>query len=651
MQAAARGPGWSRSEAFSGQSTGAQRESGRREARAGGELAPEIAFLSARECAPGALQRAQAAARRDRVSAEQILLGEGLIDEQDYYRALARRLRLPFYRGEIPISSSVEADAAIACGVAPLAANRAGLRVIAAPRAAAIRFLLDRIEAGGLPSGLAIASPRILSEKVRAEAGARIAEAAADALARRDPALCARSGLSSRQCVAIAAFGVVAASAATVAPDGLALILSAALWLLFATAIVLRNLAVAAAGVASPSTPLADSALPIYTIIAPLRGEERMAAALVRKLDALDYPRGKLDIKLVVERDDAATRVALESLNLPARYEIVVAPPGLPATKPRALNVALPAARGALVVIYDAEDEPDADQLRLATARFAAEPDVACLQAALTIDNAADSWISAMFAIEYATLFDLINPGLAALDLPIPLGGTSNHFRVETLRRVGAWDAWNVTEDADLGMRLAFAGARVGALGSSTAEEAPADFAAWFRQRVRWQKGWMQTLIVHSRRPLCFARALGRSRALAALALIGGSTFGGLFGPALFFAALWRAVSGQLGAASVWQIFGDVAIYLLALSGLMTMAVLGLTAMRRRRIEARPSILATLPLYYAMICAATWAALFDLAIRPHHWAKTEHGVKRVGRVRPLAAPIVQGVKRGRPISI
>ena len=222
-----------------------------------------------------------------------------------------------------------------------------------------------------------------------------------------------------------------------------------------------------------------------------------------------DYPRSKLDIKLVVERDDEAARRALKSLDLPARYEIVVAPSGLPATKPRALNVALPAARGALVVVYDAEDEPDADQLRLAAARFAAEPYVHCLQAALTIDNAADSWISAMFAIEYATLFDLIDPGFAALDLPIPLGGTSNHFRVDTLKRVGGWDAWNVTEDADLGMRLASAGARVGALASSTTEEAPAEFAAWFRQRVRWQKGWMQTLIVHSRRPLRFARALG----------------------------------------------------------------------------------------------------------------------------------------------
>ena len=251
-----------------------------------------------------------------------------------------------------------------------------------------------------------------------------------------------------------------------------------------------------------------------------------------------------------------------------------------------------------------------------------------------------------MFAIEYATLFDLIDPGLAALDLPIPLGGTSNHFRMRTLRRVGAWDAWNVTEDADLGMRLAFAGAHVGALASSTAEEAPIGFSAWFRQRVRWQKGWMQTLIVHSRRPLCFARALGSSRAVAALALVGGSTLGGLFGPPLFFAAAWRAVSGQLGAASLWQVAGDVAIYVLALGGLMTMAIPGLTAMRRRRIAARPRILATLPLYYALICAATWVGLFDLAIRPHYWAKTEHGARRA-----TPAPIIQGAKRGRPISI
>src|SRR5208282_610664 len=153
-------------------------------------------------------------------------------------------------------------------------------------------------------------------------------------------------------------------------------------------------------------------------------------------------------------------------------------------------------------------------------AHFAGDPDLDCLQARLTIDNVADSWISTMFAIEYAALFDLINPGLAALGLPIALGGTSNHFRTRTLRRVGGWDAWNVTEDADLGIRLAREGARVGALLSDTGEEAPNDLGAWFGQRVRWQKGWMQTLIVHSRHPAKFVGALRPARAMAAAALI-----------------------------------------------------------------------------------------------------------------------------------
>jgi glycosyltransferase XagB len=178
---------------------------------------------------------------------------------------------------------------------------------------------------------------------------------------------------------------------------------------------------------------------------------------------------------LVVERRDAETLTAIASLRLPSRYDVIVAPPGPPSTKPRALNIALDAARGDLIVIYDAEDEPDSQQLRLAAARFAADPEIDVLQARLTIHNAADGWLSTLFAIEYAVLFDFINPGLAALDLPIALGGTSNHFRTRTLRRVGGWDAWNVTEDADLGLRLARFGARVGALASDTSEEAPND--------------------------------------------------------------------------------------------------------------------------------------------------------------------------------
>ena len=327
----------------------------------------------------------------------------------------------------------------------------------------------------------------------------------------------------------------------------------------------------------------------------------------------------------MIERGDGKTLAAIASLRLPARYDVIVAPPGKPSTKPRALNVALPALRGDFVVVYDAEDEPDRDQLRLAAAHFVGDPSLDCLQARLAIDNVEDSWIAEMFAIEYATLFDLINPGLAALGLPIALGGTSNHFRASTLRRIGGWDAWNVTEDADLGIRLAREGARVGALASDTREEAPNDLRGWFRQRVRWQKGWMQTLIVHSRQPVRFVRALGPARALCAAALIGGSVFGGLFGPALFLETLWRALRGDLAAAGVWRVLGDVAIYTLMASGLMTILIPALAAMRRRGLERLNGDLASLPVYYALICAASWTALVDLAIRPFHWAKTEHG--------------------------
>jgi cellulose synthase/poly-beta-1,6-N-acetylglucosamine synthase-like glycosyltransferase len=354
-----------------------------------------------------------------------------------------------------------------------------------------------------------------------------------------------------------------------------------------------------------------------------------------------DYPRAKLDIKLLVEEDDAATLAAIQALELPPRYETIVAPAGWPRTKPRALNVALPVARGDLVVVFDAEDAPDPTQLRRAAARFAADPTLDCLQARLTIENAKEAWISQMFAIEYAALFDLINPGLAALGLPIALGGTSNHFRTRTLRKAGGWDAWNVTEDADLGLRLARRGARVGALRSDTREEAPVRLWAWLKQRVRWQKGWMQTLIVHTRRPVRIVRELGLARAAAAMAMIGGSVLGGLFGPALAGEALLRAGFGGLAGASPWRVAGDVAIYTLMISGLLTILAPALVTGRNRGLT-RGFVLASLPLYYLLISAASWIALIDLAVRPFYWAKTEHGMQGVdGRPAALGNAVRQ----------
>ena len=325
----------------------------------------------------------------------------------------------------------------------------------------------------------------------------------------------------------------------------------------------------------------------------------------------------------------------LVELRLPARYEIIVAPPGPPQTKPRALNIALSSALGELIVVYDAEDAPSTDQLRLAAARFAAEKDLDCLQARLAIRNRDNSWLSHLFAIEYAVLFDFINPGLCALDLPIALGGSSNHFRIRSLVDVGAWDEWNVTEDADLGIRLARFGYQVRALDSDTSEEARCELGNWFRQRVRWQKGWMQTLIVHSRQPNLFRRDLGPQRAVAATTLIGGAIVGGLFWPAFALTTIWRALTAGQGELMPSRELTDVFTYILALSGIWAMLLPAFVAARLRGLRLTLSALALMPAYYLLLTAATWTAMVHLAVWPYYWGKTDHGRSRPRPTLPV----------------
>ncbi len=315
----------------------------------------------------------------------------------------------------------------------------------------------------------------------------------------------------------------------------------------------------------------------------------------------------------------------LIELGLPARYEIIVAPPGPPQTKPRALNIALSSARGQLIVVYDAEDAPAPDQLRRAAARFAVEKGLDCLQARLAIRNHGESWLSKLFAIEYATLFDFINPGLCALDLPIALGGSSNHFRVRSLVDVGAWDEWNVTEDADLGIRLARFGYRVRALDSDTSEEAPHELKNWFRQRVRWQKGWMQTLIVHSRRPNFFRRDLGLQRAVAATTLIGGAIIGGLFWPAFALGTIWRALTVGYGVLAPSREMSDLFTYILALSGIWAIVLPAAVAAKLRGLNLTFRAVALMPVYYILVTVATWTAMVHLVMWPYYWGKTDHG--------------------------
>ncbi len=251
-----------------------------------------------------------------------------------------------------------------------------------------------------------------------------------------------------------------------------------------------------------PQPAMAEQELPVYTVLVPLRHEAHMLRQLLAGLDRLDWPRNRLDVKLIIDEDDVVTLGAARALAREPPYEIVVVPAGGPRTKPMALQYALTFARGAFVTVYDAEDRPHPGQIAEAYAMFrGASPKLACLQAPLVIDNPEKSRLASLFAVEYSTLFDGLLPALVTLRLPLPLGGTSNHFRRTALEHVGGWDPWNVTEDADLGIRLSRFGYETATVTLPTLEEAPVTLAPWMRQRTRWFKGWLQTWLVHMRHP------------------------------------------------------------------------------------------------------------------------------------------------------
>ena len=368
--------------------------------------------------------------------------------------------------------------------------------------------------------------------------------------------------------------------------------------------------------------------LPFYSILVPVFREWQVVGELVEALDRLDWPRDRLDILFVTEAPDEETRQALERSLRPQTMRIIVVPPGEPQTKPRALMYALPEARGAYVVVFDAEDEPEPDQLRLAYARFRdGGQKVGCVQARLNIYNVHESWLARQFTLEYTALFDAILPALQALGLPVPLGGTSNHFRREVLENCGGWDPYNVTEDADLGIRLARLGWQVEVLPSTTWEEAPAQFGVWFRQRTRWLKGWMQTCLVHLRRPGALWRELGPRAFLGFVILLGGLILSALVHPLVYGVAAWSLWTGNWawllpgaeGAGVAWSlgVFNLAAAYVFG-AGLAALAV------RRRGFAGLARHAVLIPVYWLLISAAAYGALAGLIFRPYRWQKTDH---------------------------
>ncbi len=339
-------------------------------------------------------------------------------------------------------------------------------------------------------------------------------------LARRQPHRSAKRPLYVTQGLAFTAANAAFAWAATKAPLLTFDVVHVIAFVIFSAAILIRLFA------AASLEPIlfrlaAPAQFPTYTILCPLYREAAVVPDLIAALSRLDYPTDALDILLLVEADDSETVSASQAAADGASHiKVINIPPCRPRTKPKALNVGLAEARGSLVAVYDAEDRPHPQQLRAAIAAFEEGGEtLACVQAPLSIDNTEASWISRQFAAEYAIQFREMLPLLARLNLPLPLGGTSNHFRTETLRRAGGWDPFNVTEDANLGYRLARDGYRIDVIGPPTLEEAPVTLGAWLNQRTRWIKGHMQTWLVLMRDPIGCARQMGL-RAFASVQLV-----------------------------------------------------------------------------------------------------------------------------------
>lgn len=561
---------------------------------------------------------------------DEIVVGAGLISEEEFYRGLARRIGAPFLRSFAtdPALPAPGADV----GAAPLAPGF-GARFALAPRGEALDRLLERARPGGSMPGAGVTTPSRLASSLRAGIEARMAHEAANALPDASPLLSVRDGCTPRErfWLGSLAAGLLAAVAAS--PQMTISILMLLCGALFLFGAALRLAACLEVRDSEPTCPpLSDAALPRYTILAPLHREGRVLHQLVQALAALDYPPEKLDIKLLVEADDAETLSAAGRLEMPPQFAVVICPPGLPRTKPRALNMGLRSATGALLVVYDAEDLPDPDQLRLAAARFASAPrELACLQARLAPHNHAACRLAHLFALEYAALFRVIIPGFARLGLPIPLGGTSNHFRVDVLRRILAWDAWNVAEDADLGLRLARLGWSVGALASTTREEAVITSRAWMAQRSRWLKGWMQSSLVHGRAIFRHERASPFEKLVIVSHTIG-LVLAALGFPFFLAALFWKLCDGSLlnPSGAVDRAAAGLSVLVFAVGVVALVLPLGLGA-RRAKLRFGAGDLALFCLYLLLMCAAAWRAAWELVRNPQGWNKTEHGLSPPSR--------------------
>jgi cellulose synthase/poly-beta-1,6-N-acetylglucosamine synthase-like glycosyltransferase len=469
---------------------------------------------------------------------------------------------------------------------------------------------------------LYLTSPSALRRAILARASMALVKKARNGLHERFPALSAKDVISPWQAAMLAVLLVTVPLSLVVATWEALLALHVLSSLFFLACVGLRFAAATAQPASTPSglERIPADTLPFYSVLVALHRESEVVSQLVGALERLEWPRSKLEIKLVCEADDFETLAALSALRLPHHVEVVRVPPSLPRTKPKALDYALPLVKGDFVVLYDAEDRPHRLQLREAWHRFASAGDeLACLQAPLQISNGGQGVIPLLFAFEYTALFRGLLPWLSGRRTPLPLGGTSNHFRVVALEAVGGWDPYNVTEDADLGLRLARFGYRCETISLPTLEDAPVAWSVWLPQRTRWFKGWLQTWLVHMRDPVALHRDLGVRSFCIAQILYAGLALSVLIHPLLIVAAIY--LTGLLLLAepvSGWPVLLLTMDALNIVCGYLSFLLLGWHSLGKRDRRGFWRILLFTPPYWMMMSWAAWRAVWQLWRRPHH---------------------------------
>lgn len=369
---------------------------------------------------------------------------------------------------------------------------------------------------------------------------------------------------------------------------------------------------------------------PMYTIFCPLYKEWEVLPQFITAMSRLDYPKKKLQVMLLLEEDDTETIDHAKKLALPENFDIVIVPHSKPKTKPKAMNYGLKFAKGDYITIYDAEDVPEPSQLKKAVLAFEHAGDrVVCIQAKLNFYNPHQNILTRVFTAEYSLWFDLVLTGLQSIEAPIPLGGTSNHFKKTSLVRLNGWDSFNVTEDCDLGMRLMKEGYRTAIVESTTLEEANSDNINWFWQRTRWIKGYVQTYLVHMRNPRSFFTSWNGLDFISFQVIVGAKIFSMLINPLMWIITISYFVFRPIIGTFIETFFPAPILYMgvicLVFGNFLYMFYY-MIGCAKRGYEEIIKFAFLIPLYWIAMSVAAWVSLYKLVKQPHFWSKTKHGL-------------------------